>query len=107
MTTTTQQPVMTLEETKDRLNLLLIAEEHSSNGTIVLDEQDIRGICSSLHHLKAGKRECRCDTFKHACEFWRHEPTGEMKLLYGNPPVHFCPWCGGTVSPQPSQQEGQ
>lgn len=23
------------------------------------------------------------------------------------PPISFCPWCGGTISPQPSQQEGQ
>jgi hypothetical protein len=107
--TATQQPVMTLEETKEGLNVWMC---HVAASSSPVDQQmldDVRLFQSALHHLEAGKQACKCDAWVEAFQadstIWSCEEG--LKIGYGNPAIRFCPWCGGTVSPQPSQQEGQ
>lgn len=54
-----------------------------------------------LHHHEAVKRECSCETFTEVYVIrdviWLDDETGERKIGYGNPAIHFCPWCGGSL----------
>jgi hypothetical protein len=103
--TPTQQPVMTLEETKEFVRFLR-AESVVFRGR---KHERSRVLDAVLHHLEAGKLACQCEAWEEAFQadntIWSCEEG--LKIGYGNPAIRFCPWCGGTVSPQPSQQEGQ
>jgi hypothetical protein len=106
--TPAQQPVMTLEETKEGLlaiKEMMDAEQlrsHKDHGENMAEFKQISApISAALHHLEAGKR------MRDALNFIRHECDWKECTGDGGGDDRIGPACDQALAPQPSQQEGQ
>lgn len=99
-------PVMTLDETCFRIRKL------ANDNTLTKLERI--ALQATLHHLESGKRQCSCEAFRaaqqHGTDNEMHGSLiskwddGQFHAGFDLPVISFCPWCGGALSPQPSQQ---